>query len=152
MVVAIWIDEDREHDGPAEAFTEGANLLTKQEWNAIWSVFVILGILSFISGSLMGAAVEQHRQDTTETALMPPEGDVAQAIAASKNDTIVDAFCEGHGFEAGYPSANTGGGYVIQCYDNSGDVDRGKEFSMFNEFADYVAESIESSRTRGDSR
>ncbi|NUB91183.1 hypothetical protein HT576_09135 [Haloterrigena sp. SYSU A121-1] len=82
-----------------------------------------------------GTAVDNP--DTT--VLQVPDGPVTeQVIAVSLDRDTVDAFCERQGYRFGYPTIDTGEQYMIACYDDRGGQSVREEFSMFEDFAEYV--------------
>ncbi|WP_226483174.1 hypothetical protein [Natrinema amylolyticum] len=83
--------------------------------------------------------VDDTPVDSTTTAMQIPDGTVTeQVITASLDEDTVDAFCEKHGYRAGYPTTTTGDQYMITCYDDQDGQRVRKAFPMFKDFADYV--------------
>lgn len=113
-------------------------------------VVLSAAVIGFFIGNAVavGSQPVQQSNSTTANTVQYSDSQLQQTLEAVKNDSLVNEFCQQHGFATGYPASTVSGGFYIACYDKTGDVDRRQEFPMFEDFANYV----ESSQTKGDSR
>lgn len=96
----------------------------------------------FATGLVLGGAAaggyDDAEEPSTVTVDLPNASVMQQTIAAARQDSIVDQFCNEHGFDRGYPTSDTNAHYFIRCHGTENGVDRSKEFSLFETFAEYV--------------
>lgn len=118
-------------------------MLNSAETRAVTVGIAVVFVLAFSLGLVLGGAAADGYSDTAErpstvTVNLPNESVMQRTIAAARQDQIVDQFCSDHGFDRGYPSSDTNAHYFIRCHSTENGVDRSKEFSLFEDFAEYV--------------
>lgn len=115
-------------------------MLNKQEQYTLWYILLfamtIAGVAGYIAGHATGPVYKESPTDSVRD--VPNKTVTEQVIAASLDGDTVDTFCEKQGYRAGYPTANTGQRYMIGCYDDRNGQRVREEFSLFEDFADYV--------------